>query len=98
MEKMYLFIDETTDFPTEFSVFKNRSDAVKEIAARIGFYIMDCIADNNRDEAVNTVKDMLVYQDSYIDDSGRETEYYSEVVMKDENFTQSLSVEEAEVR
>lgn len=65
MKKIFLVSEEIKDFPSEHWVFENERDAKDKVGERIGSYILDLLADNNVNGAIEYVKEIIPMKEPY---------------------------------
>lgn len=83
MAKFYLVSQEITEFPAEHWLFATRRAAEKKVEALLGSYILDCIREDDTEQAVKFVEKLTAeenFNGYYTDD---EDVYIEEIEVQD---------------
>lgn len=65
MKKIFLVSEEIKDFPSEHWVFENERDAKDKVGQIVGSYILDLLADDNTEGAINYIKEIAPMGNPY---------------------------------
>jgi len=65
MKKIFLVSEEIKDFPSEHWVFENERDAKDKVGQIVGSYILDLLADDNAEGAIDYIKEIALMGNPY---------------------------------
>lgn len=82
MKKIFLVSEEIKDFPSEHWAFENERDAKDKVGQLVGSYILDLLADDNVEGAIEYIKEIAPMGEPYGFSTKDEEVFVEEIEIK----------------